>query len=72
MSATASDDMIPVLIGPDALVSARMPTHVERQALGMLTPGVPVLSITRPGKAEELFDARLVKIVVDGPQDAPC
>jgi hypothetical protein len=68
MSAAASNDMISVLIGPDALVSARMPTRAERRALGILTPDVPVLSITRPGRAEELFDARLVEIVCDGPR----
>lgn len=64
--------MIPVLAGPGDLVSVRMPTRAERQALGILTPGIPVLSITRPGKAEELFDSRLVEIVVGGSQDAAC
>jgi hypothetical protein len=66
VNATAPDGMIPVPAGPGALVSARMPTHAERQALGMLTAGVPVLSITRPGQVEELFDARLVEIVARG------
>jgi hypothetical protein len=72
VSAPASDGMIPVLAGPDDLVSARMPTRAERQALGILAPDVPVLSVKRPGQAEELFDARLVEIVVGGPQDAAC
>jgi hypothetical protein len=69
MSATASDDMISVLVGPEALVSARMLTRAERQMLGIDAPDVPVLSVKRPGEAEELFDARLVEIVVGGPQD---
>ena len=70
MSAIASGGMILVLAGPDDLVSARMPTRTERQRLGILAPDVPVLSVMRPGEAEELFDARLVEIVVGGPQDA--
>jgi hypothetical protein len=49
--------------GPDDLVTARMPTPAERQALGILMPDVPVLSIKRPGQAEQLFDARLVAII---------
>ena len=56
--------MIPVLVGPDDLVSARMPTSAERRALGILGPDVPVLSVKRRSQVEELFDARLVKIVV--------
>ena len=72
MSASAPDDMIPVLAGPDDLVSARMPTQAERHALGILAPDVPVLIVKRPGKAEELFDARLVEIVAGGPQTTFC
>ena len=68
MSTTAPDDMIPVLVGPGTLVNVRMPTRAERQALGILAPDVPIFGIMRPGKAEELFDARLVEIMVDGPQ----
>ena len=54
--------MITIAAGPDDLVSARMPTLAERRALGILAPDVPVLSLKRPGLAEELFDARLVEI----------
>ena len=54
--------MITIAAGPDDLVSARMPTLAERRALGILAPDVPVLSLKRPGQAEELFDARLVEI----------
>lgn len=65
MNATTPDygRLNPVLVGPDDVVSARMPTPAERRALGILTPDVPVLSVRRPGRAEELFDARLVTIV---------
>jgi hypothetical protein len=59
--------MITIAAGPDDLVSARMPTLAERRALGILAPDVPVLSLKRPGQAEELFDARLVEIVASGP-----
>jgi hypothetical protein len=34
-----------------------MPALAERRALGILAPDVPVLSLKRPGQAEELFDA---------------
>jgi hypothetical protein len=44
-----------------------MPALAERRALGILAPDVPVLSLKRPGQAEELFDARLVEIVASGP-----
>lgn len=46
-----------------------MPTPAERQALGILTPDVPVLSIKRPGQAEQLFDARLVTIIASNALD---
>jgi hypothetical protein len=71
MSATTPDGerLTPVPAGPDDMVSARMPTPAERRALGILAPDVPVLSVKRPGQTEELFDARLVTIVVGGPQD---
>jgi hypothetical protein len=59
--------MITIAAGPDDLVSARMPALAERRALGILAPDVPVLSLKRPGQAEELFDARLVEIVASGP-----
>jgi hypothetical protein len=47
-----------------------MPTRAERQALGILTPDAPVLSIKRPGQAEQLFDARRVAIIASNPLDA--
>jgi len=59
-----------VTAGPDDLVTARMPTPAERQALGILTQDVPVLSIKRPGQAEQLFDARHVAIIASNPLDA--
>jgi len=61
--------MITIAAGPDDLVSARMPALAERRALGILAPDVPVLSLKRPGQAEELFDARLVEIIASGPLD---
>ena len=42
--------MIPVLVGPDDLVSALMPTSAERRALGILGPDVPVLSVKREAR----------------------
>jgi len=58
--------MITIAAGPDDLVSARMPALAERRALGILAPDVPVLSLKRPGQAEESFNARLVEIVASG------
>jgi len=47
--------MITIAAGPDDLVNARMPALAERRALGILAPDVPVLSLKRPGQAEDLF-----------------
>jgi hypothetical protein len=57
-NAAESAAITTVLAGPDDVVTCRMPTGAERQALGIDAPGVPVLSLTRPGRAEELFDSR--------------
>ena len=59
----AADKMGTVMARPDDLVSARMPTPSERRALGIIALDVPVLNIKRPGRAEELFDARIVEII---------
>lgn len=55
---------ITITAGPDDIVTARMPTAAERRALG-IAEGVPVLSVTRPGRAEELFDAGRAVITVE-------
>jgi DNA-binding GntR family transcriptional regulator len=53
-----------VKAGPDDVVTARMPTAAERQALS-LAEGVPVISLVRPGRAEELFDAGRAVITIE-------
>lgn len=55
---------ITVTAGPDDVVTARMPTPPERRALG-IAEGVPVISVARPGRAEELFDAGRAEIVIE-------
>lgn len=57
----------PVLVqcGPGDVVSSRMPTPAERRALG-IAEGVPVLSVIRPGREEELFDAGRARVTMDG------
>ena len=55
--------LITVSAGPGDVVSARMPIPAERRALGILASDVPVLSVKRPGQAEELFNAGLAMIV---------
>jgi len=47
----------------DDEVSARMPTPAERRALG-LAEGTPVISVRRPGRPEELFDAGRATVVI--------
>jgi len=59
----AAGKMGTVTAGPDDLVSARMPTPAERRALGIIALDIPVLSVKRPGRPEELFDARIVEII---------
>ena len=61
---------ITVKAGPDDIVTARMPGPAERRALG-LAEGVPVLSVRRPGRAEELFDASRAEIVIEPLGPAP-
>lgn len=56
---------ISVEAGPDDVVTARMPTRAERHALGV-AEGVPVLSVRRPGRGEELFDANRAVVTVSG------
>jgi len=57
--------MAEVTAGEGDMVSARLPTPAEAAALG-LEPwaGIPIIAITRRAGAEELFDARHVKVVV--------
>lgn len=43
-------------------VTARIPTPAERAALG-LPEGVPVISVKRPGRGEELFDASRARVI---------
>src|SRR6185437_14797532 len=54
---------ITVHASADDTVSARMPTPAERAALGV-AEGVPVLSVKRPGRAEELYDAGRAEIII--------
>lgn len=54
---------ITVTASPDDVVTARMPTPAERAALG-IAEGVPVISVRRPGRAEEVFDANRADIVI--------
>lgn len=53
---------ITVTAGPDDMVTARMPTRAEQRALG-LAEGVPVISVRRPGRDEEIFDAGRAQVV---------
>jgi len=50
-----------VLIGPGDWAAARMPEDEERQRLRM-SPGVPVLVITRPGAEPEVYDASVTRL----------
>lgn len=61
---------ITVEAAADDVVTARMPTRAERQALG-LAEGVPVLSVTRPGRAEELYDANRAAVIMGGLREDP-
>lgn len=54
---------ITIEAGTADTVTARMPTPAERRALG-IAEGVPVLSVRRPGRAEELFDAGRAEVVI--------
>jgi len=45
------------------VVTARMPTPAERLALGV-AEGVPVISVRRPGCAEELYDAGRAEVII--------
>ncbi len=50
---------------PGDLVSARMPDESERERLGMLSPGIPVLIITRAaGGDTELYSAAITVLHV--------
>jgi hypothetical protein len=60
-SAAAPSPRITVMAAPDDVVTARMPTPAERQALG-LAEGIPVISVRRPGRAEELFGANRAEV----------
>jgi hypothetical protein len=70
MSATTPDsETVSVLARPGDVVGVRMPTPAEREALGIFASDVPILSVTRPGKTEELFSARLAEIMIGSPKD---
>jgi DNA-binding GntR family transcriptional regulator len=56
---------ITVKVGLDDVVTARMPTRAERESIGV-APGVPVISVRRPGRAEELFDANRAEVIFTG------
>jgi len=56
---------ITVTAAPGDTVTSRMPTPAERSALG-IPEGVPVISVRRPGRAEELFDAGRAEIIIGG------
>lgn len=56
---------IKVEAGPDDVITTRMPTPAERAALEV-PAGVWVLSVQRPGRAEELFDGSRAEIVIKG------
>jgi DNA-binding GntR family transcriptional regulator len=55
---------ITVHAAADDVVTARMPTPSERAVLGV-AEGVPVISVQRPGRAEELYDAGRAQIVIE-------
>lgn len=54
---------ITVHAGPDDVITARLPTPDERRALGV-PEGVWVISVQRPGRAEELFDAGRAEVII--------
>jgi DNA-binding GntR family transcriptional regulator len=56
---------VTITAGPDDVITARMPTRAERDALG-IAEGVPVIAVQRPGRAEELFDAGRARIIISG------
>src|SRR5581483_11453778 len=55
---------ITVKVGRGDKVTARMPTPAERRKVGV-PEGVPVLSVDRPGRGEELFDASRAEVVIE-------
>jgi hypothetical protein len=61
---TAVATLAEVIAGEGDIVSARLPTPAEAEALG-LEPwaGMPIIAITRSTGAEELFDARHVQVI---------
>lgn len=54
---------IQIQASADDVVTARMPTPAEQRALG-IGDGVPVISVKRPGAAEELFDGNRAEITL--------
>lgn len=54
-----------ITVGPDDVVTARMPASTERAELG-IAEGVPVIAVRRGGGREELFDANRTDIIAAG------
>jgi DNA-binding transcriptional regulator YhcF (GntR family) len=54
---------ITVHAGAGDVVTSRMPTPNERSLLGV-PEGCPVVSVQRPGRPEELYDALRVEIII--------
>jgi hypothetical protein len=56
--------MTEVIAGEGDIVSARLPTPAEAAALGIEPwAGIPVIAINRSTGAEELFDARRIRVI---------
>ena len=54
-----------VALAPGDLVSARMPDESEREQLGMLSPGIPILAVTRAADgATETYSAAITVLHV--------
>ena len=53
------------VLHPGDLITARMPDDSERERLGMLSPGIPVLVVTRAaGGATEVYSAAITVLHV--------
>lgn len=55
------------VLAPGDRVAARMPDESERERLGLLSPGIPVLAVTRAADgATELYSAAITVLRVPG------
>jgi DNA-binding transcriptional MocR family regulator len=55
-----------VVVDPGDLITARMPDEPERERLGPLSPGIPVLVVTRAaGGATEVYSAAITVLHVE-------